>query len=451
MTESAEARGQGRETASPASRRAPASPTGRPPARPRGVFARLAGALPFELQIASRYLMLHRRGLFISVISAVSAVGVVLGVAILLVALAIMTGFQGELRARILGALSHLTVYSRSAEGFDDYPEAIRRLEEVPGVTAAAPVIYGKALAVARRSALVTLKGVDPAREPAVSEFADRMVSGRFEALGERPASEPPPVILGEELALSLGVSPGDPVRLIVPEGDLTPLGTLPASRRFRMAGSFRLGLFDYDNSWALIPLADAQRLVGLPGEAGRLEARAEDLFAVREVEAAAGRALGPGFSTLNWIDLNTTLFSAFWLEKLATGLFVGFIVGVAALNIVAGQIVTVIEKTRDIAILRAMGATRRSVMALFMAQGALIGVAGTALGAVLGAGACRLLDGRIRIPEDVYQITAVPFTLLPGDLALVCLFAPVVCFLATLYPARRAAALVITDALRFQ
>lgn len=425
---------------------------GRPSRRPPSRFGRVSARLPFELQLASRYLMVHRRGLFISVISAVSAVGVVLGVAILLVALAIMTGFQGELRERILGALSHLTVYSRSQDGFSDYPDAIARLEAVPGVEAAAPVIYGKALAVARRTALVTLKGVDPELEPAVSEFADRMVSGRFADLAEAPRDEPPPVVLGEELALALGVAAGDPVRLIVPEGDLTPLGVIPASRRFRVAGTFRLGLFDYDNAWALLPLREAQRLTGLlPGEAGRLEARAEDLFAVREVEAEAARALGPGFSTLNWIDLNTTLFSAFWLEKLAAALFVSFIVGVAALNIVAGQIVTVIEKTRDIAILRAMGATRRSVMALFMAQGAIIGVAGTALGAALGVAACRVLDGRIRIPEDVYQITAVPFTLLPGDLALVCLFAPVVCFLATIYPARRAAALVITDALRFQ
>lgn len=424
---------------------------GRSPGRPPSRFGRFSGSLPFELQLASRYLTVRRRGLFISVISAVSAVGVVLGVAILLVALAIMTGFQGELRERILGALSHLTVYSRSQDGFADYPEAVAALEAVPGVEAAAPVIYGKALAVARRTALVTLKGVDPALEPAVSEFADRMVSGRFSDLAEAPEGEPPPVALGEELALALGVAVGDPVRLIVPEGDLTPLGVIPASRRFRVVGTFRLGLFDYDNAWALLPLREAQRLLGLPGEAGRLEARAEDLFAVREVEAAAARALGPGFSTLNWIDLNTTLFSAFWLEKLAAALFVSFIVGVAALNIVAGQVVTVIEKTRDIAILRAMGATRRSVMALFMAQGAIIGVAGTALGAALGVAACRALDGRIRIPEDVYQITAVPFTLLPGDLALVCLFAPVVCFLATIYPARRAAALVITDALRFQ
>lgn len=417
----------------------------RPPQR--GFLA----SLPFELQIAGRYLMLRKRGMFISVISAISALGVVLGVAILLVALAIMTGFQGELRARILGALSHLTVYDLSAEGFTDSSEVVGAIRTVPGVEGAAPVLYGKAIALGRRDALVTLKGVDPALEPGVSEFASRMTSGSFADLEGAAAGELPPVLLGEELALALGVGVGDPIRLMVPGGRLTPFGTVPTTRRFRVAGSFRLGLYDYDNAWALLPLAEAQRLAGRPDEVSQVEARVADMFAVREVESGIREALGPGYSSLNWIDMNTTLFSAFWLEKLATALFVSFIVGVAALNIVAGQIVTVTEKTRDIAILRSMGATRRSIMGLFMAQGAVIGVVGTGLGAVLGITACRILDGRIRIPEDVYQITAVPFTLLPGDVALVCIFAPLVCFLATLYPARRAASLVVTDALRFQ
>jgi lipoprotein-releasing system permease protein len=420
-------------------------------AAPRSPWRGLLASLPFEFQIAGRYLMLRKRGMFISVISAISALGVVLGVAILLVALAIMTGFQGELRARILGALSHLTVYSISAEGFTDYGAVAEAARNVPGVEAAAPVLYGKAIALGRRDALVTLKGVDPALEPGVSEFASRMTAGEFAELGVVTSGEPPPVLLGEELAIALGVGVGETIRLMVPGGRLTPFGAAPTTRRFRVAGSFRLGLYDYDNAWALIPLSEAQRLTGRPDEASQVEARATDMFAVRELEEQVRGTLGPGYSTLNWIDLNTTLFSAFWLEKLATALFVSFIVGVAALNIVAGQIVTVTEKTRDIAILRSMGATRRSIMALFMAQGAVIGTVGTGLGALLGILACRILDGRIRIPEDVYQITAVPFTLLPGDVALVCIFAPLVCFLATVYPARRAASLVVTDALRFQ
>lgn len=427
------------------------SPEPQAGAAPQPARRGLLGSLPFELQIAGRYLMLRKRGMFISVISAISALGVVLGVAILLVALAIMTGFQGELRARILGALSHLTVYSISAEGFTDYREVADAVEGVPGVDAATPVLYGKAIALGRRDALVTLKGVDPGLEPGVSEFASRMTAGDFAALGVHTPGEPPPVLLGEELAIALGVGVGETIRLMVPGGRLTPLGTIPTTRRFRVAGSFRLGLYDYDNAWALIPVSEAQRLTGRADVVSQVEARATDMFAVRELEAEVREALGPGYSTLNWIDLNTTLFSAFWLEKLATALFVSFIVGVAALNIVAGQIVTVTEKTRDIAILRSMGATRRGIMALFMAQGAVIGTVGTGLGAVLGITACRILDGRIRIPEDVYQITAVPFTLLPGDVTLVCIFAPLICFLATVYPARRAASLEVTDALRFQ
>lgn len=416
------------------------------PAR-RGLLA----SLPFELQIAGRYLTLRKRGMFISVISAISALGVVLGVAILLVALAIMTGFQSEFRARILGALSHLTVYSLSAEGFTDYVEVADAVSAVPGVEAAAPVLYGKALAVGRRDALVTFKGVDPALERGVSEFASRMTAGDFAELENTAPGEPPPVLLGEELTLALGVPVGDTIRLVAPGGRLTPFGTLPTTRRFRVAGSFRLGLYEYDNAWALVPLAEAQRLAGRDGEASHVEARVTDIFAVSELEGEVRDALGPEYSALSWIDMNTTLYSAFWLEKLATALFVGFIVGVAALNIVAGQIVTVTEKTRDIAILRSMGATRRSIMGLFMAQGAVIGTLGTGVGVALGMAACRILDGRIRVPEDVYQIATVPFTLLPGDVALVCLFAPLVCFLATVYPARRAASLVVTDALRFQ
>ncbi len=406
-------------------------------------------SLPFELQIAARYLMVRQRGMFISVISAISALGVVLGVAILLVALAIMTGFQGELRARILGALSHLTVYSNSMDGFEDYDGIADRVAGTPEVAAATPVLYLNALATGRRDALARLKGVDPVREREVSEFAARMTAGDFADLDGASQDQPPPVVLGEELALALGVTVGDSIRLLVPGGALTPFGALPRSRRFEVVGLFRLGLYDYDSSWALIPLSDAQRLTGRGDEASHVEARVHDMFRVREVEAGVREALGPGYGALNWIDMNTTLFSAFWLEKVATGIFVGLIIGVAALNIVAGQIVTVTEKTRDIAILRSMGATRRSVMALFMAQGAVIGIVGAALGAGLGVAAIQLLDGRIRIPEDVYQITAVPFTLLPADLALVSVLAPIVCFAATIYPARRAASLVVTEALR--
>ena len=252
---------------------------------------------------------------------------------------------------------------------------------------------------------------------------------------------------------MTLGVFSGDTVKVMSPEGHLSPFGMLPRTGTFRVVGIFRLGLYNFDNSWALLDLPDAQRLMGLGDEVMYVETKVEDIYGVEVVEIAALRALGEDYGSMNWKETNRSLFSAFWLEKMVTTIFISFIVGVAALNIVASQIMIVMNKTRDIAILRSMGASAKSIMSIFMLQGAIIGVAGTAVGAVLGVGISWFLDRSrlISIPEDVYQVAFVPFKLLPSDFLLVVIAAPLVCFLATLYPARRAASLVITDALRFE
>ncbi|MFQ5790600.1 MAG: FtsX-like permease family protein, partial [Acidobacteriota bacterium] len=256
-----------------------------------------------------------------------------------------------------------------------------------------------------------------------------------------------------ERLAVSLGSLVGDAVKVTSPEGHLTPFGMLPRTRTFRVVGIFRVGLYDFDNSWALVSLGSAQRLLGLGDEATYVESRVEELYAVKEIGTAVRKKLGSGYGTMDWMETNQSLFAAFWLEKMVTALFVSFIVGVAALNIVASQIMIVMEKTRDIAVLRSMGSTARSIMYIFMAQGTTIGVVGTAVGAALGVGVSRVLDHfrLIRIPEDVYQVTYVPFKLLPGDFALVVLAAPLICFLATIYPAHRASRLNISEALRYE
>jgi lipoprotein-releasing system permease protein len=375
---------------------------------------------------------------------------------ILLIALAIMTGFQGELRSRILGAASHLSIYSLASGGFRDYREVIEKVREVEGIEGAAPVLYGKALvSSATGSGLVTIKGVDPVREAEVTEFAHRMISGGLDRLSSTENDEGalPGLVIGEELAMSLGCLVGDSVKLTSPEGHLTPFGMLPRTRGFRVVGIFKVGLYDFDHSWALTSLAAAQRLLSLGDHVAYVETRVDDIYDVKKLAAVVSKALGSGYGTLDWMETNQSLFSALWLEKMVTTIFVSFIVGVAALNIIASQIMVVMEKTRDIAILRSMGATARSVLVIFILQGTIIGMVGTLVGAALGVAICRFLDyyRLIRIPEDVYQLTYVPFKLLPSDLALVVLAAPLICFLATIYPARRASHLIISEALRYE
>jgi lipoprotein-releasing system permease protein len=414
----------------------------------------------FELRIALRYLVAQRRQLFISVISTISTFGVIVGVMILLIALAILTGFQGELRSRILGAASHLSIYKGGGAPFDDYRGVIAKLGGIDGIDGAAPVFYGKALvSSATGSALVTLKGVEPMQEATVTEFGQKMMVGGLMRLvepkddGSELDNAPPGIVVGEELAMTLGVFIRDVVKVTTPEGHLTPFGMIPRTRSFRVVGIFRLGLYNFDNSWALLHLPEAQRLLGVGDEAMYVETKVRDLFAVEEIEIEAMKALGSEYGSMNWKETNASLFSAFWLEKVVTTIFISFIVGVAALNIVASQIMIVMNKTRDIAILRSMGASAKSIMRIFMLQGSIIGVVGTLIGAVLGVTVSWVLDHYrlVTIPEDVYQVAWVPFKLLPMDFLLVVLAAPLICFLATLYPARRAAKLVITEALRFE
>jgi lipoprotein-releasing system permease protein len=416
--------------------------------------------MPFELLISLRYLLAKRKQVFISVISAISTLGVVVGVMILLIALAIMTGFQGELRARILGAASQLSVYSTEGPGIDDYQNVVEVLSSLPGVEGASPALYGKALvSSATGSGLVTLKGIDPMLEARVTEFAGKMIAGSLESLvttsegADTDDPAPPGIVVGEELALTLGCLVGDSVNVIAPEGHLTPFGMLPRSRRFRVVGIYRVGLYDFDNSWALVDLKEAQRLLGFGDEAIYVESRVTDIYAVKELGELVRQKLGSGYGTLDWMEMNSSLFSALWLEKMVTTIFISFIVGVAALNIVASQMMIVMEKTRDIAILRSMGATARSIMTIFMLQGLIVGVVGTLVGSILGVSISWVLDRYhvISIPEDVYQVAFVPFKLLPGDLLLVVLAAPLVCFAATIYPARRASRLNLTEALRYE
>ena len=409
--------------------------------------------MPYELLVALRYLTARRKQAFISVISAISILGVVVGVMALMVALGLMTGLQREIRSKILGTTSHVSIFRSGSEPFDNYREVVEQVRGLPRVLGAAPAVYGKALLTTSvGSAVATLKGVRPAQEQTVTDLAQQVEDGSLAAL-DAGDDAIPPILLGRDLAGTLGVGRGDIVSVTSPQGRLTPMGMLPRVTKFKVAGTVNSGLYEFDSAWAYIPMAAAQRLFADGDRASLVEVRIDDIYAVREVASGVMETLGDGYLTTNWIVMNQSLFSALWLEKVAIGITIGLIVMVAALNIVATLILLVMEKHKDIAILVSMGASRGAVTRIFMLQGAIIGALGTVAGAVLGWGLCRILDHYklIRVPVDVYQISYVPFTLLPQDAATVIAGALLICFLATIHPARGASRVDPAEALRYE
>jgi lipoprotein-releasing system permease protein len=408
--------------------------------------------LPFELFVALRYLVARRKQAFVSVISFVSILGVTVGVTALLIALALMTGLQGELRDRIIGASAHVYVF-KLGKGIEDYDAEIRKLREFPHVVGAAPGVLGKALVTSARDqqAFLTIKGIDPTLEPTVTDIKSAMRSGTIDGIVPRD-DQMDGIVLGKDAAESLGVAVGDTVRVLSPEGTLTPIGVMPRSRSFRVVGTFSLGLYEFDSEYGFTSLPVAERLTG-QAHAGFIQLKLDDMFAARDVAAAITDKLGTEYVTQDWSDMNKPLFSALWLEKMAISITIGLIVMVAALNIIASLVLLVMEKSRDIAILKTMGSSAASIRRIFMLQGLIIGLIGTAAGAILGCTAIFFLDRYklIHVPIDVYQISYVPFTLLPRDFAIVMLAAIIVCFVATIYPSRQAAKLDPAQALRYQ
>lgn len=407
--------------------------------------------MPYELQIALRYLLAKRRQVFISVISLVSTIGVTVGVMALIIALALMTGLQTELRDRILGSSAHVYVWKPS--GLTDYRAEVAKVKAIAGVVGAAPALIGQALIRSERGeGFLTVKGIDPQLEPDVTDLGRAMTAGAVEDL--KPATDDAfaGILIGKDLSGKLSAFPGDVVTLVTAEASLSPMGMMPQQRRLQIAGTFKLGLFEFDQAYGFVDLATAYRLTG-KDQPDHLELRVADIYNAPEVADAIQAQLGSEYITQDWSDMNRSLYSALWLEKIAMGIGIGLIVMVAALNIVASLVLLVMEKTRDIAILKTMGASARSVMLIFLLQGMIIGVVGTLTGATAGALIAWALDRYrvISIPSDVYQVTYLPFKLLPLDAITVVIGAVIVCFLATLYPSRQAAKLDPAQALRFE
>lgn len=410
--------------------------------------------LPFELYVSVRYLVARRKQASMASTSLISVLGVTVGVTALIVALALMTGMQQELRDRIVGAQAHVYVWKVLDGGFDDYEAEARKLVALPRVEAASPAIMGKALARTRAGdVFINVKGIDPELEGTVTGLAAAVERGSLSDLAAYDGPAAGGVVIGGGLARELGAFVGDEISLITTTGGtLSPMGVLPRPRRLEVVGIFRLGLLEYDTAYGFVTLDVAKRLFRRDG-IEMMQLRVDDPYAARTVADAIPGQLGESYMSDDWSRLNSSLFEALFLEKMAITIAIGLIVLVATLNIVSSLIMLVMEKSRDIAILKTMGASARMVRRVFVLQGAIIGLAGTTAGAAAGYLICTVMDRYklLRLPMDVYQVTYVPFIIQPLDFWLVLLAANAVCLLVTLKPSNHAARIDPAEALRYQ
>jgi len=411
----------------------------------------------FETFIGWRYLKAKRKQTFISLITLISLAGVALGVTALIVVLAVMNGFQEDVKNKILGVTSHLVVL-RYGQPMEDYEKLMPVIEKVDGVVSAEPFIYSQVMinAMGGLSGAI-LRGADP-ELPATRHRLERiMKSGRLTDLaGDEPGSGEPArtIIFGVELARQLGVTVGDTVRLVSPMGQITPLGgRAPRVRDYKVVGVFESGMYEYDSTLAYISLRQAQDFLNLGPSVTGLEVKVEDIYQADKIREAVTAELGPSYWAKDWMQMNRNLFSALKLEKVAMFIILTLTVLVAAFNIISTLIMVVMEKTRDIAILKSMGATGLSIMKIFVFQGLIVGLIGTSAGLAGGIFLCELLAKYkfIQLPSDVYYITTLPVRMEASDVALITFSAVFISFLATLYPAWQASRLNPVEALRYE
>ena len=408
----------------------------------------------FELFIAARYLRARRRQAVIGIITAISVAGVAAGVASLIIALAITNGMRRDLQSRLLGSTAHVELMKTAGDGIRDWRPLLDRLIALPHVTAAAPGLYGQVL-ISRgpRSGGGLLKGIVPAQERTVSDLLQAVQKGSAAPLSATGTMVLPPVVLGSDLAETIGAQVGDTVLVTSPQGELTPLGLVPKYQRYKLAGIFHSGFYQYDSSYGFVRLSDAQRLFSEPDLISVISFKGDDLYRADELGRAIEQAAGPGYQATNWMEQNRELFRALRLEQIVTFIVVALIVCVAALNILIALTMLVMEKTRDIAVLMSFGVRADQVRRIFLLQGLLISLAGTAIGLLLGytlswaGGHYRF----IQLSAEVYSIDYLPFAPRVMDGVLVAAVSLAVSLLATLYPSGSAARILPAEALRYE
>jgi len=414
----------------------------------------------YELFIGLRYLRARRRETFISLITLISILGVMIGVMTLNVVMAVMTGFEEVLRDRLLGINAHIAVV-KPGDRLTDYEQVVDQIEQEKGVVAAAPSVYGQVMVTSgARVSGVVVRGIDPERAARVVDVQPYIKEGSLAALNKSYPVEVegrsvslPGVILGTRLAGQLKALVGEPVQVVSPLATPTVLGMVPKVRRFVVVGLFDSGMHEYDATLVYMNLADAQRFFEIGDSVSSIEIRVEDVYQAQEIAGRIQRKLGFPYFAEDWSRLWPNLFSALRLEKTVYFLVLLLMVLIGAFNIISTLIMVVMEKKKDIAILQSMGATRRSIRRIFLIKGCVIGTVGTLLGVLFGYGICLLIERYqfIELPKDVFLISTVPVRIYLGNFVLVALTSFFVCLLASVYPARHAAKLDPVEIIRYE
>jgi lipoprotein-releasing system permease protein len=424
-------------------------------------------ALPYEIFVGLRYLRAKRRNRTISLNTVVSIAGITLGVAALIGTVGIMTGFKEDIQAKILGTTAHIIVQDRIKESMSDYDPVTKQVATVPGVVAATPFVLKQVLLTTQTGVQgIVIRGIDPQREGTVTELAKNLSTGQLADLSrpvkvkQSPIDDPtspavetekPGIILGKELAMRLGVFVGDTVNVVSPVGPISAIGMVPKIRTFALVALFQSGMYEYDSSLAYIDLAEAQKFFSMGQTVTGIEIKVRDVFRAAETARSVEQSLGFAYGARDWMQMNRNLFSALKLEKTMMFLLLVLITIVASFNIISTLTMIVTEKQKEIAILKAMGATRKSIRRIFMLNGLIIGLSGTAIGIPLGYAFLWLIQTFWTFDPTVYYISRIPVHVQAMDVLLVAGSAIVISFAATVYPSLQAAKLEPVAALRYE
>jgi lipoprotein-releasing system permease protein len=402
----------------------------------------------FEFFAAQRYLKAKRKGLFTIITTIISIAGIAVGVAALITTLSVMNGFQQDIQKKIIGAQAHIVVYGTMS--LETYDKLEKKLLKNPLISAAAPSIYGQAIMTFNNNSTgVVLRGLDPEKEKKVNELGKSITKGGWKLPKKENIA---PIVLGRELALHMGIALGDEVVLISPQSVATSIGTFPKMKKFKVSGLLKTGYYDFDNTMAYTTLEASSDFLNLKGNITGAEVKLFDIDKSQEAASQISRILGFGYVVKTFAQINQTLYAALKLEKYVMFLILILIVFVAALNIASNLILLSIEKTRDIGILKAIGATPKKIEKIFWWEGLLMGTAGIICGIALGLGLCWFIANYsiIELPADIYYLTKVPVSVRWTDIIFIVMGSYVLCFLAVLYPAYRSAKINPVDAIRY-